>query len=232
MGLHGSSENRLTWSSTPKRLFLFPFFCVCGSFLLTCRFNGADDGRNLLLSPEPHHFQLGGAGLAFLGIPKFFFVFLGEEQRNTGWFIWSKSACYSPARAYVYSMGMNIHQPAAFSIPSHTAAETWLTHVAIYESQRIWSYGWWLALHLRHSLSPLFLSPSLSEKDEWALQFLFHACSTLPAAKRTPSFCWWDLSPTLFIVLPTCISILFENPRSRSPAFLCTSNREWGLDDV
>jgi hypothetical protein len=88
---------------------------VCGSFLLTCRFNGADDGRNLLLSPEPHHFQLGGAGLAFLGIPKFFFVFLGEEQRNTGWFIWSKSACYSPARAYVYSMGMNIHQPAAFS---------------------------------------------------------------------------------------------------------------------
>jgi hypothetical protein len=110
-------------------------------------------------------------------ITKFFFVFLGEEQRTLGWFIWSKSACYSPARAHVYnSMGMNIHQPASqpFSIPSHTAARDVADARRNLRVKRIWGYGWWLC-----ASSPSFLLVSLSSftlpftNDEWALQFLF-----------------------------------------------------------
>ena len=80
---------------------------------------------------------------------------------------------------------MNIHQPASPTQFHHIQQpETWLTHVALYESKEYEVMVGDFALHLRHfSLSPLLLSPPPPSQTTNELYNSFFS-RVLPAVKK------------------------------------------------
>ncbi len=161
-------------------------------------------------------------------------IFLRVSRGGTtgpGWFIWSKSACYSPARAYVYTRWVWIfisQQPSQFH---HIQQQRrgWrtsqFTRVKEYEAM----VGDLRFISVTPCL-PFFFHPPF-QKGRMSFTIPFSRVFNVACCKATPSSCWWDLSPVIYSFANLYFNS-FGNSRSRSPAFLCTSNREWVLDDV
>lgn len=105
-------------------------------------------------------------------------IFLRVSRGGTTdprWFIWSRSACYSPARAYVYTLDGYEYSSASllnsitYSSKSRDVADA-RRNLRESKNMKLW-------LVTCASSPSLLVSPfsfTLSfRKDEWALQFLF-----------------------------------------------------------